>query len=137
MQGGCHWCSCSVSLKYPYLHSYSLTLSVIAGERSSSAESIRSAVQMLYGMKTHANEKLRPWGFWVHGCIDGHSRFLIYVVCCNNKRSATVTALFLDAVKTFGWPSRVRGDFGTENNGVERAMVAKWGVAHRAYLRGR
>ncbi|KAJ6550743.1 hypothetical protein B0H10DRAFT_1648708, partial [Mycena sp. CBHHK59/15] len=18
------------------------------------------------------NEKLRPWGFWVHGCIDGH-----------------------------------------------------------------
>lgn len=31
----------------------------------------------------------------------------------------------------------MRGDFGTENNGVERKMIAKWGVQHRAYLRGR
>ncbi|KAF7372343.1 Integrase catalytic domain-containing protein [Mycena venus] len=25
----------------------------------------------------HANEKLTPWGFYVHGCIDGYSRLLI------------------------------------------------------------
>ncbi|KAK6989027.1 Integrase catalytic domain-containing protein [Favolaschia claudopus] len=83
------------------------------------------------------NEKLRPWGFYVHGCVDGHSRMIIYLVCCNNKRSATVEALFMHAVSIFGWPSRMRGDFGKENNGVERRMIIRWGEAHRAYIRGR
>ena len=40
-------------------------------------------------------------------------------------------------VATYGWPSRGRGDYGRENNGVERRMIAHWGEAHRAYLRGR
>ncbi|KAK7013506.1 Integrase catalytic domain-containing protein [Favolaschia claudopus] len=83
------------------------------------------------------NEKLRPWGFYVHGCVDGHSRMIIYLVCCNNKRSATVEALFMHTVSIFGWPSRMRGDFGKENNGVERRMIIRWGEAHRAYIRGR
>ncbi|KAK6993193.1 hypothetical protein R3P38DRAFT_2800929 [Favolaschia claudopus] len=83
------------------------------------------------------NEKLRPWGFYVHGCVDGHSRLIIYLACCNNKRSKTVEALFMHAVSIYGWPSRMRGDWGKENNGVERRMIVKWGELHRAYLRGR
>ncbi|KAF5339993.1 hypothetical protein D9611_012376 [Ephemerocybe angulata] len=83
------------------------------------------------------NEKLKPWGFIVHGCVDGYSRMIIYLVCSNNKRSKTVGACFMTAVSQFGWPSRVRGDYGTENNEIERKMVEKWGIAHRAYLRGR
>ncbi|KAF5340938.1 hypothetical protein D9611_006018 [Ephemerocybe angulata] len=83
------------------------------------------------------NEKLKPWGFYVHGCVDGYSRMVIYLVCTNNKRSATVGDCFRKAVDIYGWPSRMRGDFGTENNEVERMMVRKWGVRHRAYLRGR
>jgi hypothetical protein len=83
------------------------------------------------------NEKLKPWGFWIHGCVDGHSRLIVYLGCTNNKRSATVEALFVEGVNVFGWPSRVRGDFGTENNGIERVMVQKWGVNHHPYLRGR
>ncbi|KAK6992301.1 hypothetical protein R3P38DRAFT_2448689, partial [Favolaschia claudopus] len=43
----------------------------------------------------------------------------------------------LHAVSIYGWPSRMRGDFGKENNGVERRMIAGWGEAHRSYLRGR
>jgi len=43
----------------------------------------------------------------------------------------------MDAVGKYGWPSRVRGDFGTENNGIEARMVDHWGILHRAYLRGR
>lgn len=83
------------------------------------------------------NEKLRPWGFWVHGCIDGYSRLIIYLACCPNKRASTVARLFLDAITVFGWPSRGRGDFGKENNEVEKEMIRRWGAAHRAFLRGR
>lgn len=83
------------------------------------------------------NEKLRPWGFYVHGCIDGFSRLMIYMYCCNNKRQATVAAAYRGAIKKYGWPSRCRGDWGKENNEVERMMIAHWGENHRAYLRGK
>jgi hypothetical protein len=43
----------------------------------------------------------------------------------------------MDAVHTFGWPSRVRGDYGTENNDIERKMIQRWGEDHHAYIRGR
>ncbi|KAG8975760.1 hypothetical protein FRB90_009420 [Tulasnella sp. 427] len=72
------------------------------------------------------NEKLRPWGFYVYGCVDGFSRLIIYLVCCNNKRASTVEEMFVEGVNTYGWPSRVRGDYGTENNGVERRMNEHW-----------
>nr|AOC97497.1 ethylene- and jasmonate-responsive plant defensin [Flammulina velutipes] len=83
------------------------------------------------------HEKLKFWGFWVHGCVDGHSRLIVYMECRSNKRSDTVQQCFLAGVEMLGWPSRVRGDFGTENNGIERVMVFHWGEGHRAYLRGR
>jgi hypothetical protein len=83
------------------------------------------------------NEKLRPWGFYVHGCVDGYSRLIIYLLCSNNKRAATVSGAFLHAVAKYGWPSRVRGDWGKENNKVEELMIEHWGEYHRAYLRGR
>ena len=83
------------------------------------------------------NEKLHPWGFYVHGAIDGHSCLIVYFQCCSNKRATTVSNPFLRAVNIFGWPSHVRGDFGKENNDIERRMVVKWGELHRAYLRGR
>ena len=84
------------------------------------------------------NEKLKPWGFYIHGCVDGFSRLIMYLVCCNNKRSATVESIFMrEVVAKYGWPSRVRGDYGRENNGVERRMIQKWGEVHNAYLRGR
>ena len=83
------------------------------------------------------NEKLRPWGFWVHGCIDGYSRLIVYLAVCSNKRKATVAELFKGAVAQLGWPSRIRGDYGTENNEVERRVIERWGEAHHAFLRGR
>jgi hypothetical protein len=83
------------------------------------------------------NEKLKPWGFYVHGCIDGFSRRIVYLECTTNKRAHTVTKFFKAAVQEYGWPSRMRGDFGTENNGVEKLVIEHWGVLHRAYLRGK
>ena len=69
--------------------------------------------------------------------MDGHSQLIIYLICSNNKRASTVEAIFMASVAKYGWPSRGRGDYGRENNGAERRMVAYWGEAHRAYLRGR
>ena len=82
------------------------------------------------------NEKLKRWGFYVHGCVDGFSRMVVYLVCTSNKGSKTMGDCFREAVSCLGWPSMVRGDFGTENNEIERKMVRHWGAAHRAYLRG-
>ncbi|KAF5332377.1 hypothetical protein D9758_019101 [Tetrapyrgos nigripes] len=83
------------------------------------------------------NEKLRLWGFYVYRCVDGYSRVILYLYCTNNKRAKTVAAAFLDAVECYSWPSRMRGDWGTENNEVERLMIAHWGERHNAYLWGR
>lgn len=68
------------------------------------------------------NEKLRPWGFYVHGCVDGFSRLIVYLNVSANKKAQTVTKLFQQAIGELGVPSRVCGDFGTENNGVEKLM---------------
>lgn len=84
------------------------------------------------------NEKLRPWGFYVHGCVDGYSRLIIYLICSFNKRARTVRSIFRSmGIKRYGWPSRARADFGTENNMVEEDMIEHWGEEHRPYLRGR
>lgn len=83
------------------------------------------------------NEKLRPWGFYIHGCIDGHSQMVVYLECHDNKHAATVEAIFMQGVGQNGWPSRMCGDYGTENNGVEQRMITKWGVTHKAFIHGR
>lgn len=83
------------------------------------------------------NEKLRPWGFYVHGCVDGFSRLIVYLNVSSNKRALTVTKMFKQATGELGAPSQVRGDFGTENNGVEKLMQELRGILHRPYLRGK
>lgn len=86
------------------------------------------------------NEKLVRSGFYVHGCVDGYSRKIIYVECRYNKLARTVWNCFEPKIAEFGWPSRVRADFGTENNVVEQKMIEHWGGengGHYAYLRGK
>lgn len=83
------------------------------------------------------NEKLRPWGFYIHGCVDGFPRRVMYLAATSNKREATVTKLFIETTKRAGIPSHVRGDYGTENNGIECFMESVRGLHHRAYQRGK
>lgn len=55
-----------------------------------------------------SNHKLISWRFVLHGCIDGHSRAIIYVRCFPNNKADTVLGCFIDGVNRFGTPTRVR-----------------------------
>ena len=59
--------------------------------------------------------KLIHWKIIIRGCIDGFSRVITYLVCESNNKASTFLKAFKLAVKSFGFPARVRGDFGTEN----------------------
>ena len=74
------------------------------------------------------NMSLVRWGFVVHGCIDGYSRLITFLSCSTNNRAATVLQCFLTAGQEFGFPSRVRSDYGGENFDVAHFMIALRGL---------
>jgi hypothetical protein len=55
----------------------------------------------------------------------------------NNNRAATVLSLFEDIAETHGYPSRVRGDHGTENLLVAARMEEIRGIDRGSYIWGR
>ena len=83
-----------------------------------------------------SHHKLIRWRLVIHGCIDGFSRLVIYLHCCTNNASDTVSALFQDSVESFYWPHRVRSDQGMENIGVARIMLEKFGTERKPFITG-
>lgn len=67
------------------------------------------------------HDKLKPYGFSIHGCIDGFSRRLIWLeVGPTNKKPEVIAKYYLDAIKQVGGvPRKVRSDDGTENCMIE------------------
>lgn len=66
--------------------------------------------------------KLINWKFVIHGAIDGKSHLITLMAVTSNNWSQTVERLFRKAVEQWGWPNRVRADYGGENVGVQRLM---------------
>ena len=68
-------------------------------------------------------DELRPFGFSIHGCVDGFSRRIIWLqVQRSNKNTRLIARYFLRSVKgAHGCPVRVYTDRGTEN-GILAAM---------------
>ena len=64
------------------------------------------------------HDKLKPFGFSIHGCIDGFSRRLIWLeVNATNKNPEVIAHYYLDAVKQIGGaPQKIRSDDGSENS---------------------
>ena len=73
----------------------------------------------------------------VHGCVDGFSRVVIYLYCCDNNRASTVLGCFRQAVNIWGVPSRVRGDRGGENVLVADFMITHRGAGRASFICGR
>ena len=68
-------------------------------------------------------EKLKPYGFFVHGCIDGGSKFVVYATVALNKASATLLKSFDQATGAFGYPLRLRADMCFEATPVGQRMI--------------
>ncbi|XP_048854384.1 uncharacterized protein LOC125722239 isoform X4 [Brienomyrus brachyistius] len=83
------------------------------------------------------NHKLIRWRFIIHGGIDGFSRLVVYLTADTNNRADTVLHAFLDAVRQYGLPSRVRSDKGGENFEVAHFMVQTQGENRNSHITGR
>ena len=66
-------------------------------------------------------DKLKPFGFCIHGAIDGYSRRVLWLeVSSSNNDPEIVGKYYADYVDTIGGTSRIiRADMGTENVNVE------------------
>lgn len=73
----------------------------------------------------------------IHAFIDGFSRLLLGIRVHSNNRASTVLKLFEDTARVFGYPSRVRGDHGTENLLVAGRMEQVRGLDRGSYIWGR
>ncbi|XP_077978536.1 uncharacterized protein LOC144433983 isoform X2 [Glandiceps talaboti] len=80
--------------------------------------------------------KLIRYKLITHVCIDGKTRLLIYVSCCNNNTADTVLNLFTNGVKQWGLPSRVRSDCGMENLYVGQYMIEHRGAGRGSIITG-
>ena len=54
----------------------------------------------MYGLLSVGYEKLKPYGFPIHGAIDGYSRKILWLeVARSNNKPEIPAAFYLDCVK--------------------------------------
>jgi hypothetical protein len=82
-------------------------------------------VNSLWHMDGH--HKLIRWKMVIHGAIDGKSHLITFMHASDNNTSDTVRRLFLEGTQQWGWPQRVRVDYGGENLGVKVEMELRRG----------
>ncbi|XP_071140959.1 uncharacterized protein [Mytilus edulis] len=66
------------------------------------------------------NDKLKPYGFAIHGCIDGFSRRILWLeVGPSNKNPYIIASYYLNCLRRLKvTPKIIRADLGTENQVV-------------------
>ena len=67
-------------------------------------------------------DKVARYGIYIHGCVDGFSRRIIWLSAYyTNKDSKVVSGYFMDFVAKYSiCPMRIRSDNGTENVHIEK-----------------
>ena len=77
------------------------------------------------------------WNFVINGCIDGYSRLVIYLKVHTNNLAKTMVADFVQGIKAFAVPSRVRADKGGEFVHICSAMNLLNGESHNSFITGK
>ena len=88
----------------------------------------------LWHIDTH--QFLVRWGFSVHEGIDGYSRLITYLKCATYTQASMVLCSFLQGVRRYGCPSRVRSNHGMENCYVARFMLWFRGCGRGSHITG-
>lgn len=101
------------------------------------ASMVSYRLNLCYRSFPEAFAGLIRWKIVIHSFIDGFSRWVLGIRAHNNNRAGTVLGLFEDIVQIHGYPSRVRGDHGTENLSVAARMEEVRGTGRGSYIWGR
>lgn len=66
-------------------------------------------------------DKLKPYGICINGCIDGYSRYIVWLSAGTTNNDPKVIASYYYETVTLlnGYPRTIRADRGTENGHVE------------------
>ena len=94
------------------------------------------SLNLLHMQFIDGHHKLVRWRFVTHCAIDGYSRLVLFLKCSDNNESDTVYTSFLQAVRQYGLPSRIRCDQGKENVRVAQHMLHHRGIERRSVLVG-
>lgn len=72
------------------------------------------------------HDKLKPFGFSIHGCIDSYSRRLIWLeVSSSNKVPELIARYYLEAITQLkGIPNKIKADDGTEHSLIEPIHIS-------------
>ncbi|XP_059370898.1 uncharacterized protein LOC132108244 isoform X2 [Carassius carassius] len=88
-------------------------------------------------MRIDTNHKLIRYNIVIFGGVDGFSRKIMYLGAASNNLAKTTLDFFQEAVETFGFPLRVRGDQGVENVDVARLMFTVRGTERGSFISGK
>jgi hypothetical protein len=83
-------------------------------------------------------DKLAPYGLYIHGCVDGFSRYTIWMnVSSTNKDPSVIGGYYVKAIGELGkCPLLIRSDRGTENTLVCDIQRDLRGDSQAAFLYG-
>lgn len=70
-------------------------------------------------------DKLKPYGIAISGCIDGFSRYIVWMEAYTTNNDPKVIADYFvsSTARLGGCPERLRADRGTENGHVENMLI--------------
>lgn len=70
-------------------------------------------------------DKLKPYGIAINGCLDGYSRYVVWLeASTTNSDPKVIASYFMTAVeRRKGCPMRLRTDLGTENSYIKTMQM--------------